>query len=60
MRLFKSWWMAAFALGAIASAGGLLDWLWRGIGVDFALAVGGIGVVCILRGIVNLFHESGG
>lgn len=32
--------------------------LWRGIGVDFALAVGGIGVVCILRGIINLFARK--
>ncbi len=53
MKPFKSWWTAAFVLGAVASAGGLLDWLWNWIGLDFALAVSGIGFVCILRGVVR-------
>lgn len=52
MKILKSWW-PVFILGAIASAGGLLDWFWDRMQPDVALAIGGIGLVCVLRGIAR-------
>ena len=53
MKILKSWW-PVFIVGTLASSGGLLDFLWQRIPVDAALGISGIGVVCIMRGIVRL------
>ncbi|MCY4648248.1 MAG: hypothetical protein OXE73_15380 [Gammaproteobacteria bacterium] len=59
MKTLKSWW-PVFILGAIASSGGLLDWFWDWMQLEGALAIGGIGLVCILRGIARgLFPKKG-
>ncbi|MYH50962.1 MAG: hypothetical protein F4020_08940 [Gammaproteobacteria bacterium] len=52
MKILKSWW-PVFIVGAVASSGGLLDRFWDWIPLDVTLAIGGIGLVCILRGIVT-------
>ncbi len=52
MKFLKSWW-PVFIVGAVASSGGLLDRFWDWIPPDATLAIGGIGLVCILRGIVS-------
>lgn len=52
MKILKSWW-PVFIVGAFASSGGLLDGFWDWIPLDVTLAIGGIGLVCILRGIVT-------
>lgn len=59
MKILKSWW-PVFILGAVASSGGLLDWFWDWTPFEVALAIGGIGLVCILRGIIRcLFPKKG-
>ncbi|MCY4645624.1 MAG: hypothetical protein OXE73_01880 [Gammaproteobacteria bacterium] len=50
MKILKSWW-PVFILGAIASSGGLLNWFWDRIPPDVTLAIAGIGLVCVVRGI---------
>lgn len=59
MKILKSWW-PVFIVGAVASSGGLLDWFWDRIPLDVALAIGGIGLVCILRGIARCFSPKKG
>ena len=59
MKILKSWW-PVFILAAIASSGGLLDWFWDWMPLEVALGIGGIGLVCILRGIARwLFAKEG-
>lgn len=43
---------------ALASSAGLLNRLWDWLGPDFTLAIGGIGIVCVLRGAAGLFRSS--
>lgn len=52
MKILKSWW-PVFILGAITSSGGLLDWFWDWLPLEVGFAIGGIGLVCILRGITK-------
>ena len=53
MKILKSWW-PVFIVGALASSGGLLDFFWERIPIEAAFGIGGIGLVCIIRGILRL------
>ena len=58
MRNVRSWWTAVFAVGALASSTHLLDGLWDRLGFDVLLAVAGIGLVCLIRGVLGLLRRG--
>lgn len=47
-----------YVFAALASSAGLLNLLWDWLGPDITLAIGGIGIVCVVRGAAGLFRSS--